>query len=105
MNGLFCVVECGTTSWTEQGSEEVEADGKAEDSDRIIRLSPSDYPAPKRSPGTLSHSVQRTEGGADDAGATRGVGPIFTDSMELVRGFVREAMNTMNTMNTNGESG
>ena len=38
---------------------------KAEDSDRIIRLSPSDYPAPKRSPEALSRSVQRSVGGAD----------------------------------------
>ena len=30
-------------------SEEVEADEKVENSDRIIRLSPSDYPAPKSS--------------------------------------------------------
>ena len=54
---ILCVIryepteslECGTTSWIEQGSEEIEADEKAEKSDRIIRLSPSDYPAPKSS--------------------------------------------------------
>jgi hypothetical protein len=33
-------------------------------------------------------------------GCYPGVGPIFTDSVELVRGFEGEVMNTMNTMNT-----
>ena len=54
---MLCVIryepteslECGTTSWIEQGSEEVEDEEKAGNSDRIIRLSPSDNPAPPRS--------------------------------------------------------
>ena len=55
---MLCVIryepteslECGTTSWIEQGREEVEDEEKAGNSDRIIRLSPSDNPAPKISP-------------------------------------------------------
>ena len=70
---MLCVIryepteslECGTTSWIEQGSEEIEDEEKAGHSDRIIRLSPSDNPAPKDQPEVLSRSVQRSVGGAD----------------------------------------